>query len=70
MKKTIWQEIDATEAIKIEKYPDTPDSIKVWHPKLKRPRYFYRSLKGNWYSRYTGKGIDPYAEGYILINYV
>jgi len=70
-KPTIWQELNAEDCKIIKKYiPEggtvEGGSIVVRHPKLKRPRSFVLSKKGNWYSRYTGEREDYYAEGYII----
>ena len=71
MKTTIWIELEAEECQIIKSYiPEggtiEGGSITINHPKLKRPRCFILSRKGNWYSRYTGKKEDYYAEGYII----
>jgi len=70
-KETIWIELEADECQIVNSY--VPEggtveggSIVIRHPKLKRPRAFVLSRKGNWYSRYTGKREDYYAEGFII----
>lgn len=40
-------------------------SIRIKHPDLKRPRYFVKSKRGNWYSRYNTHGQQQ-AEGFII----
>jgi len=72
MKQTIWIEIDFNECSVIaHDFYSTGylRAIKISHPALKKPRWFTESLKGNYYSRYTGHHNDPYAEGYILTNF-
>ena len=71
MKQTIWKELPAKECKIVETYiPEggtiEGGSIMIKHPLLKRARLFTYSKKGNWYSRYTGKGNDAYAEGFIV----
>jgi hypothetical protein len=65
MKHTLWDEIEWSECKILETYDA---SIKVAHPRFPRPRYFIKSLKGNWYWRNTGKesGLDPFARGIII----
>jgi hypothetical protein len=69
MKSTLWIELQAPDCGVLERYGNgTGDvySIKLRHPLLSRPRYFTRSRSGNWYSRYTGRGSNYHAEGYII----
>lgn len=71
MKSTIWKELKAEECQIVKTYIPEGGTIEggnimVRHSLLKRPRSFILSKKGNWYSRYTGKGEDYYAEGFII----
>ncbi len=70
MKQTIWTELKMEDCIILEKYiPEgtiDPVSIQLNHPALKKPRWFTKSKKNNWNSRYTHTQNDVYAEGYII----
>lgn len=70
MKGTLWHELRADDVTVLEiqrgEYTGNIVSVRISHPELKRPRWFVPSRRGNFYSRYTGKEIDTYAEGYII----
>ncbi len=70
MKNTIWEEINFNECeiLNVRNFNDEIICIEVKHPKLKRSRWFQKSRRGNFYSRYTKSQIDTFAEGFILKN--
>jgi len=71
MKDTLWQELQASECTVLDmqrgEYTGNVVSVKISHPLLKRPRWFVPSQRGNFYSRYTGKESNTYADGFIVV---
>lgn len=70
-KETIWTELEADDCQIIDSYIPEGGTVEggnivIRHPKLKRPRSFILSRKGNWYSRYSGGPKCVYAEGFII----
>jgi len=64
-KETIWVELKINEFKIISKASN--GTLLIESDKLpRRRRWFIESRKGNYYSRYTGKSNDYYAEGYII----
>lgn len=70
MKETMWIELQASEITILDmqrgEFTGNILSVKISHPSLKRARWFIPSKKGNFYSRYTGRENNTYAEGYII----
>jgi len=70
-KETIWTELESDDCQIVDSYIPEGGTIEggnivIRHPKLKRPRSFILSRKGNWYSRYSGGPKCVYAEGFII----
>ena len=65
MKPTLWTELKKEDFEILERA--TNGTLLIHSDKLPRKkRWFIESLKGNFYSRYTGKGGDFHAEAYII----
>ena len=62
-KQTLWTGLDAARVVILEDYGE---SRKLRHPNLKRPLYFVKSRRGNWYWRATDRQTDWHARGYII----
>lgn len=68
MKTTMWTELKSDECavLGVDERAGHICSVKISHPKLRRPLWFTESRAGNFYWRSTGRESDSCADGYII----
>lgn len=64
-KRTRWIRLPFSECTVIQDLRAEREMIRIKHPLLPGTRWFMLSMRGNYYSRYTGRAAQD-AEGYII----